>query len=131
MGDHLRADLNRIKASAKTLRTLAGELGNATRTVSEYAGFTGSPQVTGALESFMSDWAVHREFLVRELTRQAGLADAAFWDYAEVDKGLAGLAALLNQVPNTAPAIPDVVNPQWVDATLAADLRRQLSQGEG
>ena len=88
MGEWIRADLNRIGQVAGQIAAIGGEFERATSLVNSYADVMGSVQVTAALDSFAGNWAIHRQRLIDELSKEAQLAQGAVAAYQGTDAQL-------------------------------------------
>jgi hypothetical protein len=88
VGEWIRADLNRIGQVAGQIAAIGGEFERATSLVNSYADVTGSAQVTAALDSFAGNWAIHRQRLVDDLSKEAQLAQGAVDAYHGTDAQL-------------------------------------------
>jgi hypothetical protein len=88
MGDHLRADLERIATTASELRFLHGEFANARQTVDDYRGYLGSGPLADRLDDFVDNWKRHRQRLTESLDGVAGAAQAGVDAYHGVDADL-------------------------------------------
>ncbi len=104
MGDHLTADISRIREVSGRLTGLAGEFSQATTLAGSYAGCLGSLPLAGAFEDFASNWKIHRERLIGQLERAATLSKAAADGYQGTDEQLA--AVLRGQGLGTIPGAP-------------------------
>jgi hypothetical protein len=87
--DRLRADLQRIAQVSGQVRAITAEFESETEMVSGYSGYTGSAQLTGALDSFASGWAKHRAQLISDLQDTASKAELAVKEYRGTDDQLA------------------------------------------
>ena len=88
VGEWIRADLNRIGQVAGQIAAIGGEFEQATSLVNSYADVMGSAQVTAALDSFAGNWAIHRQRLIDDLSKEAQLAQGAVNAYHGTDAQL-------------------------------------------
>ena len=88
MGEWVRADLTAIGQVAQQITAIGGEFERATSLVDSYADVMGSAQLVAALDSFSSDWAIHRERLVDDLKTEAQMAQGAVDAYRGTDASL-------------------------------------------
>jgi hypothetical protein len=89
MSERLKADLKHIGIVSKQIKQLAGEFQNATELADGYAAALGSAQLASALNSFASNWSIHRQQLIDDLSKEADLADTAVAAYHGTDEQLA------------------------------------------
>jgi hypothetical protein len=89
MGERLKADLTRIGQVSRQVQQIAGEFDASTRIVQGYAGCIGSAQLSGTLNSFATDWSIHRQRLLDDLKKESSLADTAVKSYQGTDADLA------------------------------------------
>jgi hypothetical protein len=95
VGSHLRADLTRIGQVARQVDRIASEFGQATTLAQGYEPALGNAELAGALNSFATDWSIHRARLLADLEQESRLADTAVKSYHGTDDELA--AALRKQ----------------------------------
>lgn len=88
MGDHLKADLSRISASARELRHLHGEFSQLSATVDGYDDVFGAPELATAMNNFSGKWKIHRQHIVDSLDVVAKAAQAGVDAYTGVDADL-------------------------------------------
>jgi hypothetical protein len=88
VGEWIRADLNMIGQVAGQITAIGGEFERATSLVDSYADALGSPQLAAALDSFASDWSIHRQRLIADLSKEAQLAQGAVDAYRGTDASL-------------------------------------------
>lgn len=89
MGGRLKADLKQIGMVSRQIKQLTGEFEDATKLADGYTAALGSAQLASALSSFASNWSIHRERLIDDLSKEAGLADTAVAAYRDTDEQLA------------------------------------------
>lgn len=88
VGEWIRADLTVIGQVARQITAIGGEFEHATSLVDSYADALGSAQLAAALDSFTSNWAIHRQRLVDDLSKEARLAQGAVNAYQGTDASL-------------------------------------------
>ena len=88
VGEWVRADLNMIGQVAGQITAIGGEFERATSLVDSYADALGSAQLAAALDSFAGNWAIHRQRLVDDLSKEARLAQGAVDAYRGTDAAL-------------------------------------------
>jgi hypothetical protein len=88
VGEWIRADLNAIGRVAQQITVVGTEFERATSLIDSYADALGSAQLTAALDSFASDWAIHRKRLIADLSKEAQLAQGAVDAYQGTDASL-------------------------------------------
>jgi hypothetical protein len=88
MGAWIRADLTMIGRVAEQITAIGGEFERATSLIDSYANALGNAQVAAALDSFASDWGIHRQRLIADLSKEARLAQGAVDAYQGTDASL-------------------------------------------
>lgn len=88
VGEWVRADLNMIGQVAGQISAIGGEFERATSLVDSYADALGSAQLAAALDSFAGNWAIHRQRLIDDLSKEAQLAQGAVAAYQGTDAQL-------------------------------------------
>jgi hypothetical protein len=73
---------------AEQITAIGGEFERATSLVDSYADALGSAQVAAALDSFAGNWAIHRQRLIADLSKEAALARGAVDAYRGTDASL-------------------------------------------
>lgn len=89
MGDHLRADIERIRDSASRLATVKAEFDAAGKIGDRYRPFLGSGELAGKMDDFSNNWSYHREKLSGSIETLGTWCKAAADGYTGVDDQLA------------------------------------------
>jgi hypothetical protein len=85
----LVVDLGLLESTSGSLSLLIEEFSDASKIVSSYRGSLGDPALIAALDSFASDWQVHREQLLSSMKAVHDMAAKSHEAYTSTDDKLA------------------------------------------
>lgn len=89
MGDHLKADIGRIRDAGNTIKVISQKLDGAGDLVGGYDDAIGDDYLVGKLHDFATNWDIHRKRLNEDLQTFADWAIKAADAYADGDRQLA------------------------------------------
>lgn len=106
MVDHLRADLNSIRDTSRTLQGLAQQLTDVFRhPAGDFPAEAGAADLAAALTAFTGNWAIRQRNLLDDLNDLARVAESAAAALKATDADLAhALDGALTKAETPAPA---------------------------
>jgi len=92
-GGDLRIDLEDMRALARRIGTLTGDLSGSERFAQQAAGDAGDGRLAGALNDFGGNWDIHRDDLVERMEFLAASATSIADTLEDLDADLAAQIA--------------------------------------